>query len=61
MFTRAYVGGARFSSKDPKSQLSGGPNENILDTIQEYKLAIHEYYLSPSMQKNIFQALPHKL
>jgi hypothetical protein len=24
---------ARFSSKDPKSQFSGGPNENILDYI----------------------------
>jgi hypothetical protein len=40
---------ARFSSKDPKSQLSGGPNESILDYIQEYKLAIREYDLSTSM------------
>jgi hypothetical protein len=37
----------RFSSKDPKSQFSGGPNENILDCIQEYKLAIREYNMSP--------------
>jgi hypothetical protein len=42
---------ARFGSKDPKSQFSGCPNENFLDYIQEYKLAIREYYLSPSMQK----------
>jgi hypothetical protein len=42
---------ARFSSKDPKSQFSGVPNENILDYIQEYKLALREYdYLSPSIQ-----------
>jgi hypothetical protein len=43
---------ARFSSKYPKSQFSGGPNENILDYIQEYRLAIREYDLSPSMQKD---------
>jgi hypothetical protein len=42
---------ARFSSNDPKSQFSGSPNANILDYIQEYKLAICEYNLSPSMQK----------
>jgi hypothetical protein len=48
---------ARFSSKDPKSQFSGGPNENILDYIQEYKLAICEYDLSPSMQKDFFYKL----
>jgi hypothetical protein len=42
------------SLKDPKSQFSGGPNENILDYIQEYKLAICEYDLSTSMQKDFF-------
>jgi hypothetical protein len=45
---------ARFSSKDPNSQFSLGPNEIILDYIQEYKLAIREYDLSPSMQKDFF-------
>jgi hypothetical protein len=48
---------ARFSSKDPKSQFSGGPNENILDYIQKYKLAIREYDLSPSMQEIFFYKL----
>jgi hypothetical protein len=48
---------ARFSSKDPKSQFSGGPTENILNYIQEYKLAICEYDLSPSMQKDFFYKL----
>jgi hypothetical protein len=47
----------RFSSKDLKSQFSGGPNENILDYIQEYKLAICEYDLSPSMRKDFFYKL----
>jgi hypothetical protein len=48
---------ARFSSMDSKSQFSGGPNENILDYIQDYKLAIREYDLSPSMQKVFFYKL----
>jgi hypothetical protein len=48
---------ARFSSKDPKSQFSGSPNENILDYIQVYKLAIREYDLSPSMQMIFFYKL----
>jgi hypothetical protein len=48
---------ARFSSKDPMSQFSGGPNENILDYIQEYKLAICECDLSPLMQKDFFYKL----
>jgi hypothetical protein len=48
---------ARFSSKDPKSQFTGGPNENILDYIQENKLAIRECDLSPSMQKYFFYKL----
>jgi hypothetical protein len=45
---------ARFSSKDPKSKFSGGPNEKILDNIQECKLAICEHDLSPSMRKDFF-------
>jgi hypothetical protein len=45
---------ARFSSKDHKSQFSGGSKKNILDYIQECKLAICEYDLSPSMQKDFF-------
>jgi hypothetical protein len=48
---------ARFSLKDPKSEFSGGPSENILDYIQEYKLAICEYDLSTSMQKDFFYKL----
>jgi hypothetical protein len=48
---------ARFSSKDPKFRFSGGPNQNILDYIQKYKLEICEYYLSPSMQKDFFHKL----
>jgi hypothetical protein len=48
---------AHFSSKDPKSHFSGGSNENILDYIQKYKLAICEYDLSPSMQKDFFYKL----
>jgi hypothetical protein len=42
----------RFSSKHSKSQFSGGPNENILEYIQEYKLAIREYDLSILIQKD---------
>jgi hypothetical protein len=45
------------SITDPKSQFYGGPNESILDYIQEYKLAICEYDLSPSMQKDFFYKL----
>jgi hypothetical protein len=48
---------ARFSSKDAKSQFYGGPSENNLDYIQEYKLAIYEYDLTPSRQKVIFYKL----
>jgi hypothetical protein len=54
---QAMAMSARFSSKDPKSQFSGGPNENILDYIQEYKLAICAHDLSPSMQKDFFYKL----
>jgi hypothetical protein len=50
-----------FSSKDSKFQFSGGPNEIILEYIQKYKLAIREYDLSPSMQKDFLQALPQKI
>jgi hypothetical protein len=48
---------ARSSSKDLRFQVSGGPNENILDYIQEYKPAICEYVLSSSMQKDFFYRL----
>jgi hypothetical protein len=36
----------------PKSQFSGGPNENILKYIQEYKLAIRDYELCSAARAN---------
>jgi hypothetical protein len=45
---------ARFSSKDPKSQFFGSPNVKSSEFVQDYKLAIREYGLSPSMQKDYF-------